>query len=169
MLWGVSSLFCFVFSKKLIFPEFRPIGIAIKNVYESLSVSIGARLVLDQLKHFSPIEYVFWLIKNFVENFFKNCSSRIQPHFFKSFSTLSLSLSIRLGQGSYPIFCHFPPFFLQGFPLPRPVRPIYPSFCFYFHFSCIKSCIIWEISNLWSFWDFDELSLFFHNWSMGFC
>ena len=72
--------------------------------------------------------------------------------FFKSFSTFSLS--IRLSQGSNPIFCRFPPFFLQGFSLPRPVRPLYPSFCIYFHFSCIKSYIIWEISNLWNFWGF---------------
>ena len=37
--------FCIIllcFSKKLFFPEFRPIEIAIKNVCESLSVSIGA-------------------------------------------------------------------------------------------------------------------------------
>ena len=45
--------------KKLIFPEFRPIEIAIKNVCESLFVSIDAQLVLDQSKHFRPIKYVF--------------------------------------------------------------------------------------------------------------
>ena len=48
-----------VFFKKLIFPEFRPIELVLQSIeiaiticYESLSVSIGARLVLDQLKHF---------------------------------------------------------------------------------------------------------------------
>ena len=65
--------FALFFKKKLIFPEFqpieivfrqieiaiRPIEIAIKNVCESLSVSIGARLVLDQSKHFQLIESVF--------------------------------------------------------------------------------------------------------------
>ena len=68
-----------LFFKKPIFPEFqpieivfRPIKIAIKNVCESLSVSIGARLVLDQSKHFRPIEFVFRSIKNRVENFYKN-------------------------------------------------------------------------------------------------
>ena len=55
-----------VFFKKLIFPEFRPIEpvfrsieIAIKICYESLFVSIGAQLVLDQSKHFRPIESNF--------------------------------------------------------------------------------------------------------------
>ena len=68
-----------LFFKKTVFPEFRPIEIvfqpieiAIKNVYESFSVSIGARLVVDQSKHFRPIESVFRLIKNRVENFYKN-------------------------------------------------------------------------------------------------
>ena len=67
-----------LFFKKLIFPKFQPIEIAIKNVCESLSVSIGARLVLDQSKHFRPIEFVFRLIENCVENFFK-----IDFHVFK--------------------------------------------------------------------------------------
>ena len=160
MLWGVSALFCFVFQKKLIFPEFqlveivfRPIKIAIKNVCDSLSVSIGARLVLDQLKHFRPIKSVFRSIENRVKNFFKTDFHVFKLTFSKVFQ-LFLSLSIRLGQGSNPFFCHFPPFFLQGFSLPRPVRPLYPSFCIYFHFSCIKSCIIWEISNLLKFLGF---------------
>ena len=55
-----------LFFKKLIFPEFqliesvfRSIEIAIKNVCESLSVLIGARLVLDQSKYFRPIESIF--------------------------------------------------------------------------------------------------------------
>ena len=61
--------FCIIllcFSKNYFFPEFWPIEfvfrlieIAIKNVCESLSVSIGARLVLDQSKHFRLIESVF--------------------------------------------------------------------------------------------------------------
>ena len=99
--------------KKLIFPKFWQIEIAIKNACESLSVSIGARMVLDQSKHFWPIEFVFRSIENRVENFFKNWFSCVQTHFFQSFSTFSLS--IRLGQGSNPIFCRFPPFFLQVF------------------------------------------------------
>ena len=82
-----------LFFKKLIFPEFRPIEIATKNVCKSLSVSIGARLVLDQLKHFQPIKSVFQSIENRVENFLKNSQvSCAQTYFFKSFSTFSLSI-----------------------------------------------------------------------------
>ena len=86
---------------------------------------------------------------------------------FRRFSnTLSL---YSIGQGSYQIFCCFPPILLQGFCPLRPVRLLYPSFFIYFQVSCIFSCIMEIILNLWKFGDFDDLSLFFHNWSMGFC
>ena len=73
--------FCIIllcFSKNWFFQNFDPIEIAIKNVCESLSISIGARLVLDQSKHFRPIESVFRSIENRVENFLK-----IYFHVFK--------------------------------------------------------------------------------------
>ena len=98
---------------------------------------------------FSTDRIYFSIDRKLCREFFKNWFSRVQTHFFKKFSTFSLS--IWLGQGSNPIFYHFSPFFLQGFCLPRAVRPLYPSFYIYFHFSCIKSCIIWEISNLQNF------------------
>ena len=101
-----------LFFKKLFFPEFRPIKIMIKNVCESLSVSIGARLVLDQSKHFGPIEFVFQSIENRVENFLKTEFHVFKLTFSKVFNIFSLS--IRLNQGSNPIFCCFPPFVLQG-------------------------------------------------------
>ena len=88
-------------------------------------------------------------------------------HFFKKFQTLSLS--IRLGQGCNHIFCHFPPFFLQGFSLPRPVRPLYHSFCIYLHVSCIKSWDLGKILNLRIVGVFDDSTCFSWNWSMGFC
>ena len=96
-----------LFFKKLIFPKFRPIEIAIKNVCESLFVSIDARLVLDQSKHFWPIEFVFRSIKNCVENFLK-----IDFHVFKlTFSKvfqLSLSLydSVKAPIPFFVIFHH---------------------------------------------------------------
>ena len=84
-----------LFFKKLIFPEFRPIEIATKNVCKSLSVSIGARLVLDQLKHFRPIESNFWWVENRIESFFKNWVSHVFIHFFKtSFSLYSIGLRL---------------------------------------------------------------------------
>ena len=91
--------FCIIllcFSKKLIFPEFRlieivfrSIKIAIKSVCESLFVSIGAQLVLDQLKYFRPIESIFRSIENRVENFQKlifTCSNSLFQKFFNFFS-----------------------------------------------------------------------------------
>ena len=107
--------------------------------------SIGA----GSIEAFSIDWICFSIDQKSCREFFKIWFSRVQTHFFKSFSTFSLS--IRLGQGSNPVFYHSPPFFLQGFCFPRPVRPLYPSFYIYFHFSCIKSCIIWEISNLRNF------------------
>ena len=81
--------------------------------------------------------------------------------FFKSF--LSLSLWFRLGSTSD--FCHFWSFFLQGFSLQTPVRPFYPSFCFYFHISCI---LIWEFRTYKIFEVFDDSSRILCHWSMGF-
>ena len=148
-----------LFFKKLFFPEFRlieivfwPIEIVIKNVCESLSILIGAQLVSDQSKHFQSIESVVRSIENCVENFLKTDFHVFKLTFSKVFQFfLSLYDSVK---APIRFFFRFPPFFWQGFSLPRPVRPLYPSFCIYFHFSCIKSCIIWEISNLWNFWGF---------------
>ena len=111
--------------------------------FDRCSIGVGS------IKAFSIDRICFLIDRKSCREFFKILFSHVQTHFFKSFSTFSLS--IRLGQGSNLIFCCFPPFFLQGFSLPRPVRPLYLSFCIYFHFSCIKSCIIWEILNLWNF------------------
>ena len=75
--------------------------------------------------------------KSYRECFLKTWFSRVQLTFQKVFK-LSLSLSLSsIGQGSNPIFCHFPPTFLQGFSPLRPVRLFYPSFCIYFQVSCI--------------------------------
>ena len=87
-------------------------------------------------------------------------------YFFKTFSNFPLSL--RLGKAPLRIFCHFQPNFLQGFSLPRPVRPLYPFFCFIFMISCINPCILMGFSKLFTFGIFFESILFFWNWSLGF-
>ena len=163
-----------MFFKKLIFPEFRLIElvfrlirIAIKICYESLSVSIGARLVLDQTKHSWPIKSNFRSVENRIESFLKNWVSHVFIHFFKNFQTLSLS--IRSVKGSKHDFCQFPPNFLQGFPSTRPVRLFCPFFFIYFMFSCIKSCFLGKFSNLLDFGIFVDSSHISWNWSMGFC
>ena len=78
-------------------------------------------------------------------------------HFFKSFSNFPLSL--RLGKAPLKIFLSFSTKFLQGFSLTRPVRPLYPFFCFYFHDF---------IHKLMHFAIFVESILFLWNWSLGF-
>ena len=127
-------------------PIFRSIKIAIKNFGQPLSISIDARLILDQSKNFQSIKPNFWSIENHIESFLKHLILTCSNIFSKSFQTLSLS--IRSVKGRIKIFCRFPSFFLQGSSPLRPVRPFYPSFCIYFHVSWIKSCICGEISNL---------------------
>ena len=114
------------FSKKLVFPEFRliqsdfrSIKILLKNFSKPLPGSIDRTCF--------SINWTSW-IKFF---FFKNSVWLIQNTFSNLFQTfLSLSLT---WQGSIEDFLSFSTKFLQGFSLTRPVRPLYPFFCFYFH------------------------------------
>ena len=85
---------------------------------------------------------------------------------FQKFSKFSLSLQFRLGFTS--VFCCFWSFFLQGFSLHIPVRPFYPSFCWYFHISCLFMHFNLGISNLWIFEVFDDCGHIFWNLSLGF-
>ena len=114
---------------------FWSIEILKKNLGEPLSGSIH--------RNCFSINRISWI------SFFKNGSWLFQNHFFKSF--LSFSLSLWFGLGSTSDFCRFWSFLLQGFSLQIPVRPFYPSFCFYFLFSCI---LIWDFEpmHIWGFW-----------------
>ena len=125
-----------LFFKKLVFPEFPsiefvswPIEIAIKILGLVLCVSINRKL--------------------YREFFFKNLLFLMCSSLFKLFkNTFSL---YSIGSRLLARFLSFPPKFLQGFSPLRPVRPFYPSFCIYFHVSCIKSCILGRMSNQWVF------------------
>ena len=133
------SKICFFPKFQLIEPVFRSVEIAIKIFGQPLFVSIDARLILDQSKHFRSIEPNFWSIKNRIESFFFFNLILMFNLLFKKFSnTLSL---YSIGQGSNQFFCHFPSILLQGFSPLRLVRLFYPSFCIYFQVSCIFSCI----------------------------
>ena len=79
---------------------------------------------------FRLIETNFRSSENRVESFLKHLILTCSNTFSKSFQTLSLS--IRLIKSPIKIFCHFPPFFLQGFYPLRPVTHFYPSFCIFF-------------------------------------
>ena len=130
---------------------FRSIEISFKNLSEPLSSSID--------RNCFSINRILWIrIKKK-----KNGSWLFQTHLFQKFSKFSLSLRFRLGSTSD--FCCFLSFFLQGFFLQTPVRPFYPSFCFYFHISCI---LIWEFRTYKIFEVFDDSSRILCHWSMGF-
>ena len=66
-----------------------------------------------------------------VNQVFKKSDLTCSNHFFKNFSKLFLSLW--LGKAPQQIFCRFPPNFLQGFSLHKPVCPYYLFFCIVFH------------------------------------
>ena len=85
---------------------------------------------LVSLYLFRSIEPKVLINQKWYKTFFKTRFSDESNTFSKK---ILPSLSIRLSQGTSPIFCHFLSFFLQGFPLPRPVCPFYPSFCILFH------------------------------------
>ena len=95
--------------------------------------------------------------------FFKKRILTFSKTLFQKFFKFSLSLRFKLGSTSD--FCHFLSFFLQGFSLQILVRPFYPSFCFYFHISCI---LFWEFWTYTIFGVFDASSQILCNWSMGF-
>ena len=87
---------------------------------------------------------------------------------FKTLFQTFLSLSLQLGKAPLKIFCHFSTKFLQGFSLTRPVRPLYPFFCFYFHDFMHKLMHFKAFSELFKIGIFVESILFFWNWSLGF-
>ena len=105
------------------------------------------------------IDWIYFSInqKSRWEFFLKLLFSRVL-HYFKLFQNTFLSHSI--DQGYQSNFLLFSPKFLQGFSPLRPVRPFYPSFCIYFHVSCIKSWFLGKISNQWIFRILDDSSCF---------
>ena len=101
-------------------------------------------------------------LSKIVWDVFLKLSFRSDKHFFKKF--FAFSLSIRLG------FLSFSPiFFLQGFPLPRLVRPLYPSFYIYFHVFMHKLMHFCEIFGTFQNWDFCWINPLFLKLIIGFC
>ena len=146
MLWGVFSKIRLFFQKN-IFPDFRliqtifrSIEISFKNLGEPLSFSID--------RNYFSINRISWIM------FFLKQILTFLKTLFQNFSKFSLSL--RFGLGSTLDFCRFLSLFLQGFSLQIPVRPFYPSFCFYCLISCIFMHFNLGISKLYIFGVFDD-------------
>ena len=113
------------------------------------------------------IEPVFWSIEHRDWSFLKTMFWLIQTLFQIFFHTfLSLSLT---WQGSTEDFCRFSLKFLQGFSLIRPVRPLYPSFCFYFHDFMHKLMHFKGIFGTFQNWDFCWINPFFLKLIIRFC
>ena len=93
---------------------------------------------------------MFWLIQNTFSNLFQ--------------TFLSLSDLARLHWRFFVVFN----LIFARFSLTRPVRPLYPSFCFYFHDFMHKLMHFKGIFRIFQNWDFCESILFFWNWSLGF-
>ena len=111
------------FSKKLFFQNFNWSNLIFDQSKSCFKNSMSLCLV-------RLIEPVFRSIEHRVSSFFKNNVLTDSNTFSKLFSNFSLSLT---WQGSTEDFLSFSLQFLQGFSLTRPVRPLYPSFCSYFH------------------------------------
>ena len=114
------------------------------------------------------IDQIYFLInrksyREFLKHWISHVFFTIQT-FFKT-----LSFSIQSVQGSKQVFCRFQPNFFKGFCHLRPVKPLYPSFFFYFWFSCIFVMHLGLFLNLREIGIFYVSSFFFGNWSMGFC
>ena len=113
------------------------------------------------------IEPVFQSIEHRESSFFKTQCLTHSKHFFKSF--FNFSLSLRLGKAKSSIFCRFPPNLLQGFPLPKPVSPFYPSFCILFHDFMHKLMHFNGIFGTFHIWDFCWINPLFLKLIIGFC
>ena len=124
LLWNKFSKNQVFFSQKLFFPEFR----LIQSNFQSIEILL--------LKFCEPlpgsIDRTFFSInrRSYFKFFLKQFFNCFKTSFSKVFQ---LFFSLRFGKAALRIFCRFPPKFLQGFPPSKPVRPFYPSFCFYFH------------------------------------
>ena len=109
----------------------------------------------------------FWSIEHRDSSFLKTMFWLIQTFFSKPFSNFSLSL--RLGKAPLKIFCRFSLKFLQGFSLSRLVRPLYPSFCFYFHDFMHNLMHFREIFGTFQIWDFCWINPLLLKLIIGFC
>ena len=141
----------FFFSEfQLIQSNFRSIEILLKNFSKPLPGSIDRTCFLINWTSWIKFFFFFlilnsvWLIQNTFSIFFFKLSS-LSPT-WQSSTEDSLSFSTK---------------FLQGFSLTKPVRPLYPSFCFYFHDFMHKLMHFKGFSELFKIGIFVESILFF--------
>ena len=113
--------------------------------------------------YFDQLKLIFDQSKLVNQVFKKSRVWLVQPYFSKVL--FNLFLSLRIGQGSPTIFCHFPSDFLQGFPLYKLVSPFCPSFCILFHVFMHFIGYFRNFSN----WDFCWFKSLFLQLIIGLC
>ena len=131
-----------------------------------------SNLIFDQSKSFWKIsvsfclvrliEPVFWSIEHRESSFFKTVFDSLET-LFQTFLSLSDLAS------STEDFLSFSTKFLQGFSLTRPVRPLYPFFCFYFHDFMHNLMHFNWIFETFQIWDFCWINHLFLKLIIGFC
>ena len=152
LIFKISFFFFYNFDRSSLFFDQSKLRLKI-------SVSLCLFVSIDQ--NCFSINQISWI------KFFKiQCLTR-SKHFFKSF--FNFSLSRRLDKTKSSNFCHFPPNLLQGFPLPKPVSPFYPSFCILFHVCMHKFMHLFEIFGPCINWDFCLIKPYFMKLINGFC
>ena len=139
---------------RLIQSIFRSIEILLNYLRKPLSISIDRNCFeivflnfLTSLCLFRSIETVFRSIETRESRF-----KKFRFDLFKTFQNFFLSL--KLGKAPLRFFCRFPPIFLQGFSLPKPVFYFTLPFALLFTFSCINLMIFWVFFELCYIWDF---------------
>ena len=163
MLWGMFSKNQVIFLKRCFFPDFRliqsdfrSIEILLKNFSEPLSGSINRTCFsINQtswIRFFKKTQ--IWLVHLLFQNFFKLSSFSLSPTW----------------QSSTKDFLLFSTnFFLKVFSLPRPVRPLHPLFCFYFHDFMHKLMHFNGIFGTFHIWDFCWINPLYLKLIIGFC
>ena len=136
-----------------------------------------SNLIFDQSKSFWKIlvslclvwliEPIFRSIEHRESSFFKNSYLTCSSTFSKLFSNFPLSLW--LGKAPLRIFCRFPSNLSQGFPLPKPISPFYPSFCILFYDFMHKLMHFNGIFGTFHIWDFCWINPLFLKLIIAFC
>ena len=146
----ISNIQCFeeFFFKNwlIIFQKFCFSKISINPTYFSINRNCAQKLLWVSVC-FDQLKLIFDQSK-IVCQVFKKSYLTYSNHFFKTFSNSFFSL--RFGQAQSSIFCRFRPNILQGFPLLRPVCPLYPFFFIYFQFF-MHWRVIFGLSIFWGF------------------
>ena len=150
---------CFLINRKYFKNVFRSLCLLrlIQTVFRSIEIILKLFEIFKKKPLFVSINRNSWI------KFLKNRIWLVQTTFSKLFHFL------RLGKAPQQIFCCFPPDFLQGFSVHKPVCPYYPFFCIVFPVFMHYFMIYGFIFGLCINWDFWLIKPYFVKLINGFC